>query len=181
MCYYKPEGGILKRHLQLNVLARADISWWHTFIEHWNGISLVPPATPAFFITSDASGTQQCGVLHYNQWLQPWHHELGGFADLHPMNWFPLFWWWLSGALMHGQAQKCAAGKTTQQWSGYQQRVSQSTQAYETASLFVLFFCTVYKIILTLRHLTGVQTPQQMCFYVITQCCSLLTIHRHLL
>ena len=47
----------LDHWVHLNALARADISWWHTFIEHWNGISLVLPATPAHFITSDASGT----------------------------------------------------------------------------------------------------------------------------
>ena len=46
-------------------LARADISLRHTFIDHWNGISLVPPAAPAHFITSDASGSWGCGALHY--------------------------------------------------------------------------------------------------------------------
>ena len=60
----------LDHWVHLNALARADISWWHTFVEHWNGISLVPPASPANFITSDASGTWGCGALHRNQWLQ---------------------------------------------------------------------------------------------------------------
>ena len=53
-----------------HALARADISWWHIFIEHLNGISLVPLAAPANFLTLDVSGTWGCGALHYNQWLQ---------------------------------------------------------------------------------------------------------------
>ena len=55
---------------QLNVLVSADISWLHTFIENWNGNSLVLPAVPAYFIMLDASGTWGCGALHSNQWLQ---------------------------------------------------------------------------------------------------------------
>ena len=40
---------------------------------------------------------------------------------------------------------------------GHQQRVSQRSKAYEIASLFVFFFCAVYKIILTACHLPGVR------------------------
>ena len=60
----------LDHWVHLNAPERADISWWHTFIVHWNGISLLPSAAPAYFITSDASGSWGCGALHYNQWLQ---------------------------------------------------------------------------------------------------------------
>ena len=108
----------LDHWVHLNALARVDISWWHTFIEHWNGISLVPPATPANFITSDASGTWGCGALHYNQWLQlAWPPEWVELP-IDPKELVPIV---LAVALwdpLNGQAQKCAAGATTQQLFG---------------------------------------------------------------
>ena len=82
----------LDHWVHLNAPARADISWWHTFMDHWNGISLVPPAAPAYFITSDASGSWGCGALHYNQWLQlAWPPEWLG-VPIAPKELVPISW-----------------------------------------------------------------------------------------
>ena len=35
----------LEHHVRLNSAARQDLAWWGTFLEYWNGISVIPPAT----------------------------------------------------------------------------------------------------------------------------------------
>ena len=43
--------------MHLNRTARADLSWWYTFLQVWNGKSIMPPKNPPFVIRSDASGS----------------------------------------------------------------------------------------------------------------------------
>jgi len=44
----------------------SDLSWWYTFLESWNGLSLLQsaavPEAPAHYIQTDASGTWGCEV-----------------------------------------------------------------------------------------------------------------------
>ena len=46
----------LDHWVHLNSAARADLAWWHTFVDFWNGKSFMPPSGRPLFITSDASG-----------------------------------------------------------------------------------------------------------------------------
>jgi len=50
------------------------LSWWHTFLESWNGLSLlrspVVPKVPAHYIQTDASGAWGCGAYFSGQWFQ---------------------------------------------------------------------------------------------------------------
>lgn len=52
---------------------QADLRWWHTFMEQWNGVSLLaahieqPPVTTVF---TDASGRWGCGATDGARWLQ---------------------------------------------------------------------------------------------------------------
>ena len=60
-------------NVRLNVAARADIVWWHLFIEHWNGISLLWNSRKQFpdtTVFTDASGSWGCGVCWGSHWLQ---------------------------------------------------------------------------------------------------------------
>ena len=53
--------------------AWADIVWWHLFIEHWNGISLLWNSRKQFpdtTVFTDASGSWGCGVCWGSYWLQ---------------------------------------------------------------------------------------------------------------
>ena len=46
--------------IRLNTEARLDIMWWHSFIDHWNGLSMMQRSCrfhPDVILTSDASGT----------------------------------------------------------------------------------------------------------------------------
>ena len=51
---------------------RSDLTWWNTFVSEWNGVSFLHPPThlTQLEITSDASGTWECGAWHHNAWFQ---------------------------------------------------------------------------------------------------------------
>ena len=60
-------------HIRLNVAARSDIYWWSTFVQSWNGISLLREFDKEkvdHYITTDASGQVGCGGLWQNKWFQ---------------------------------------------------------------------------------------------------------------
>ncbi len=66
--------------VRLNVEARSDIFWWASFIEHWNGLSMMHNLrrdNPDIIITSDASGSWGCGAYCLSAWFQyQWPTEL---------------------------------------------------------------------------------------------------------
>ena len=58
---------------RLNAEARSDIFWWHSFIQHWNGISMMVASrkcNPDVILTSDASGSWGCGAFYAGDWFQ---------------------------------------------------------------------------------------------------------------
>ena len=58
--------------IQLNLQARADIMWWHIFIEEWNGVSLLWDLglqAPDIQVYTDASGNWGCGVFLDPKWF----------------------------------------------------------------------------------------------------------------
>ena len=53
-------------HVHLNSAARADITWWYFFADHWNGVSMLWDSlfiNPEFTMFSDASGSWGCGAV----------------------------------------------------------------------------------------------------------------------
>ena len=60
-------------YIRLNAAFRADLLWWATFIEDWNGISMIPRHGVTLHVTSDASGSWGCGAFCDTHWFQlPW-------------------------------------------------------------------------------------------------------------
>ena len=65
-----------RRHqplLHLNAAFRSDLAWWHTFLEHWNGVSMFPPSrdgTPDHHLFTDAAGAVGCGAWSGSHWFQ---------------------------------------------------------------------------------------------------------------
>jgi len=61
-------------YTRLNVEFHSDLCWWHTFLEDWNGFSLLRwddnNWTPYNIIQTDASGSWGCGAFWKDQWLQ---------------------------------------------------------------------------------------------------------------
>ena len=63
----------LDHFIRLNQEARSDIEWWASFVEPWNGISLINSVTtvqPQITVTSDASGSWGCGAFWGTRWFQ---------------------------------------------------------------------------------------------------------------
>lgn len=50
-------------HIRLNAGARADLLWWTTFLQDWNGTSFFHTAAPSIEVVSDASGSYGCGAF----------------------------------------------------------------------------------------------------------------------
>lgn len=71
----------LHYYTRLNRQFRSDLVWWHTFICHWNGLSILrdpssPPPNAAVTIQTDASGSWGCGAVYNHRWLQQkWSEE----------------------------------------------------------------------------------------------------------
>ena len=59
---------------RLNKAFRSDLFWWHTFLQSWNGLSILRHPSllshPEFFAQTDASGTWGCAAVLGSQWLQ---------------------------------------------------------------------------------------------------------------
>ena len=68
--------------IRLNQQFRADLYWWRTFAETWNGVALFPPPpAPTVEFASDASGSWGCGAWCGEQWWQWQWPEL--LLDIH--------------------------------------------------------------------------------------------------
>ena len=61
-------------YTKLNKEFRSDLTWWHTFLVSWNGLSILrstPRSLPAdSIIQTDASGAWRCGAFYNGLWLQ---------------------------------------------------------------------------------------------------------------
>lgn len=60
-------------HVRLNAATRSDLCWWATFMEGWNGASMVQEfglRQASHECWTDASGRFGCGALWGMQWLQ---------------------------------------------------------------------------------------------------------------
>ena len=49
--------------VRINGNCRADLAWWSTFVQDWNGIALFPRLPPGPTVISDASGSWGCGAF----------------------------------------------------------------------------------------------------------------------
>ena len=59
-------------HISLRGGARSDIPWWDTFLELWNGVSIIPPSNrdlPTHHVFTDAAGKFSCGAVWDRLWL----------------------------------------------------------------------------------------------------------------
>ena len=84
-----------QEHLvRLNGKCRADLHWWDTFLEGWNGVALFPDRPAGDKITSDASGSWGCGafleggtVWFQFQWPMGWEGVNIATKELFPIVW----------------------------------------------------------------------------------------------
>ena len=60
-------------HIPIRSGLKSDLAWWHTFLESWNGTSMLLPskkASPDTRVVSDASGSWGCGAYWGDKWFQ---------------------------------------------------------------------------------------------------------------
>ena len=61
-------------HIRLNSSYRSDLLWWSSFMETWNGISMIPESQghSPIEMWTDASGSYGCGAIstHLRLWIQ---------------------------------------------------------------------------------------------------------------
>ena len=104
----------LDHWVHLNQAARADIAWWHAFLQTWNGVSFLPSSCPPKIITSDASGSWGCGATYLNLWFQlQWPQHWAG-VTIAPKELVPIVMGVAYGAST-GQVQECAVSAIMQQ------------------------------------------------------------------
>ena len=65
--------------IRLNNDFRSDLSWWHTFLAEWNGVSFLRQSSLSkhydFCIQIDASGSWGCAAFFEGNWIQlPWNN-----------------------------------------------------------------------------------------------------------
>ena len=72
-----------RRHqpfIRLNAAFRSDLTWWYSFLEHWNGISMLDGSLnkpPDHHLFTDASGGLGCGAWAGRHWFQYfWPEEI---------------------------------------------------------------------------------------------------------
>ena len=80
----------LDHWVHLNSTFHSDLIWWHTYLVDWNGVSMLWSRAcnvPTFMVTSDTSGSWDCGALHNTQWFQVDHfkEEAIHFKELMPI------------------------------------------------------------------------------------------------
>ena len=67
----------LYHHIRLNKEFRSDLTWWATFLQSWNGTNMmraINRESPEITLTSDASGSWECGAFWHDQWFHfNWH------------------------------------------------------------------------------------------------------------
>ena len=62
-----------RRLIRLSEAFRSDVLWWHTFLEGWNSMSMIPygDSRPADVVVhNDASGALGCAARWQNGWFQ---------------------------------------------------------------------------------------------------------------
>ncbi len=68
------------RHVPMRVGLKLDLAWWDTFLQSWNGTSMLLPrrrARPDAVVISDASTSWGCGAYWGHEWLQlQWEHDM---------------------------------------------------------------------------------------------------------
>lgn len=57
--------------VRLGCDVRSDLTWWHKFLDAWNGVGILPTmATPRLSLYTDASGKWGCAGIWGNKWFQ---------------------------------------------------------------------------------------------------------------
>ena len=146
----------LDHHVTLRAKAKADIVWWHLFLQSWNGISILPEADPSHFVYSDASGSWGCGGYWKGQWFQiQWPNN---WLQMHiaPKEFIPILiavasW----GREWHGKRVCCYCDNSAVVFAVNKGSAKDPRIMHLLRSLAL--YCAFYNVTVTARHIAGTQ------------------------
>ena len=145
----------LDHYVTLHAQARADIAWWHTFVQAWNGTSMIPAAEPSQFVYSDASGTCGCGARWGDAWFQiPWRENWSRIhiaaKELVPIVVAVAIW----GPHWKGRRVCCYCDNIAVVFALNKGSARDPQLMRLLRALF--FFCAVHELALSARHIMGI-------------------------
>ena len=76
----------LNGHLRLNTEFRADLQWWATFLDLWNGVAIITALCRRPIdakLVSNASGSWGCGAYFGNKWFALSWSSCPSWAEVH--------------------------------------------------------------------------------------------------
>ena len=145
--------------MRLNTEFRADLRWWATFIELWNGVSIISALCRRpidDWLTSDASGSWGCGAYFRRCWFNISWQACPSWTDMHiaVKELLPIV---ISCALWGQQMRNCHVCCRCDN-AAVVSMINRHTSRHPVAMhlLRCLFFiCAKYTISLTAEHLPG--------------------------
>ena len=132
----------------------SDVRWWHTFIESWNGVSLlrdINTAYPDHEIWSDASGSWGAGAFWVIEWFKlQWPPPLRiAIKELTPIVIACAFWGnYCQGTTVRADCDNEAVVAVIN--SGYSQDTFMRHLLW-----CIVFFLAKYDFVLTAAHIPG--------------------------
>ena len=144
----------LDHHVHLPASARADIAWWHSFLQSWNGVSLLPPPDPSQFILSDASSSWSCGATWQGHWFQVQWPPAWTTTSIAPKELLPIViavavW----GHCWAGQRICCRCDNMAVVFAVNKGSARDPQLMRLLRTLF--FFCAYHRTTITARHIAG--------------------------
>ena len=149
----------LDAHLRLNTEFRADLCWWATYLETWNGVSVVSalcyrPINAT--LTTDASGSWGCGAFFGSRWFSLSWESCPCWAEVHisvkellPIVVSCAIW----GRQMAGSHIRCLCDNAAVVVMVNKRTTSLPLAMHLLRCLF--FICAKFDITLSARHLAG--------------------------
>ena len=142
--------------MHLNQAARADIAWWHAFVQTWNGVSLLPSSCPLKIITSDASGSWGCGATYLNLWFQlQWPQHWAG-VTIAPKELIPIVMGVALWGIHWSGSRVCCLCDNAAVVAAVN-KGSARNPALVRLLRILAFLCAVLNITVMAQHLPGVQ------------------------
>ena len=144
----------LEHWVHLNAMTRADIAWWHAFLQSWNSVSLLPSNAPPLILTSDASGSWGCGAVYLNawfQWPQEWAQVPIAPKELVPIVMAMALWgpqW--TGSVVCCRCDNAAVVATINKGSARDPALTRLLR-------ILALLCAVLNVTVTARHLPGAE------------------------
>ena len=146
----------LKHRVHLTKVARENIVWWYSFLQVWNGVSMLPSSIPDQYITSDASGSWGCRVIYQNLLIQVAWPSQWADVSIAPKEMAPIVMAVALWGLQWKGTGVCSLCDNAAVVHIINRKTARDPILARILRVLCIL-CAVYDITLTARHLPGVQ------------------------